>query len=183
MVVSQKDFGTPWVSGMQGIHVSVVAALEFDDEVAPGEAARQANGGHGGFGSGIHQPHHFDGRHGPADGLRQRDFLLRRRAEAGAYGQRLLQRRQNLRVPVAQQQRPPRADVVDVLLPIDVENMRAFAAREERRRPTHAAEGAHRRIHAAGNDFLCPAEEGFGFGHARAFLGTSRLKPKLMKIS
>ena len=38
-------------------------------QVASGEAAREADGGHGRFGAGIDQPHHFDGGDGVADRL------------------------------------------------------------------------------------------------------------------
>ena len=55
----------------QRIDVAVVAAFELDGQVAPGEAARQAERAHGGFGAGIHQPHHLDGRHAFARSARR----------------------------------------------------------------------------------------------------------------
>ena len=117
------------------------------------------------------------------------------RAEAGADFERALQRRQNLGMAVAQQQRAPRADVVDVLVAVDVEDVAALAARDEERIAAHAAKGAHRRIDAAGNDVLRPAKQLFGFGVVHnslrwlwrwakpALRGTSLLNPKLMPIS
>ncbi len=107
----------------QRIHVAVVAAFELHDEVAPGEAAGHANGRHGGFGAGVHQPHHLDGGDGVADRFRQLNFLLRGRAEAGADLERAFERRQDFGMPVAQQQRSPGADVIDVLVAIHVEDV------------------------------------------------------------
>ena len=45
---------------------------------------------------------------------------------------------------MAQNQRAPRKDVVDVLVAIDVVNLRSFSARDKRRRASDAAEGSHR---------------------------------------
>ena len=53
---------------------------------------------------------------------------------------------------VAQDHRPPGADVVDVAAAVDVDDARALGARDEERRSAHRLEGAHRRVDAAGND-------------------------------
>src|SRR5690606_11779962 len=42
----------------QRVRMSVVAAFELDDEIAPGEAAREANGGHRRLGAGRDEAHH-----------------------------------------------------------------------------------------------------------------------------
>ena len=82
------------------------------------------------------------------------DLLLGGRAEAGADGHRAFERRQNCRMAVAQQQRPPGADVIDVLVAVRVEDVRSLAAGDEGRIPADAAERAHRRIHSSRNDAL-----------------------------
>jgi hypothetical protein len=133
----------------QGIHVPVIAALELHDQVAPGETASHADGRHGGFRARIHQAHHLDGGHGVDDGVRQVDLLLGGRAETRADGERLLERRQDLGMTVAQQQRTPRSHVIDVLVAVHVEEVRTLATRHKYGIPAHAAEGAHRRIHSA----------------------------------
>ena len=56
------------------IGVTVVAAVELDDFVALGEAPREADGGHAGFGAGIGHAHFFDARHKLADQFRHGDF-------------------------------------------------------------------------------------------------------------
>src|SRR5215472_1458595 len=92
---------------------------------------------------------------------------------------------------VPEQQRSPRSDVVDVLVPIDVPNVRPLAARDEGRRAANAAERPDGRVDAARNDLLGAPEERFRFRmvhvrskiYARALPGTIRLKPRLIPIS
>ena len=79
----------------QRIDVAVIAAFELDGQVAPGESARHAQRAHGGFGAGVHQAHHLHRRHGLRDQLRQLDFALGGRAEAGADFENLAQRRRS----------------------------------------------------------------------------------------
>jgi hypothetical protein len=55
---------------------------------------------------------------------------------------------------MSQQQRTPRAYVIDVLVAIYIENMGALAAGDEDRIPSHAAECAYRRIYAARDRLL-----------------------------
>jgi hypothetical protein len=111
---------------------------------------------------GVHQAHHFDGRHGVANGVRQIDLRLRGRAETGASLQRAFERGQDFGMPVTEQQRSPGAHVVDVFVAIGIEDVAALAARDEQRLAAHAAEGAHRRIDAAGNLLHRTTEQGFG---------------------
>jgi hypothetical protein len=59
------------------------------------------------------------------------------RAEAGADGERAFERLENRRVAMAQQQRAPGADVIDVLVAIDVEDVGPLAARDEHRLAAH----------------------------------------------
>ena len=95
------------------------------------------------------------------DRLRQFDLALGGRAEAGAAGERPLRPPPRPRDGVAQNQRPPRADVVDVLVAVGVPDARALAARNEQRRAAHAAKRAHRGVHAAGNGLLRPGKQAF----------------------
>src|SRR5438552_878554 len=88
-------------------------------------------------------------------------------------------------MPMPQQQRSPRPDVVDVLVPVHVEYVRALSASNEYGVATHAAERAHRRVDATGDHGLGAPEQFLGFytRHVRLPPGTSRLKPKLMATS
>jgi hypothetical protein len=56
----------------------------------------------------------------------------------------------HVRVGVADDRRPPRADVVDIALAVGIPEVRAFGAGDEARRAAHRTEGAHRRVDAAG---------------------------------
>jgi hypothetical protein len=122
---------------------------------------------------------------GIADGLRQFDFLCRGGAEAGADGESALEGLEDRGMAMAEQQRSPGADVIDVFVAIDIEDVRPLAAGDEHRLATDTAEGAHRGVDAAGDDLLRTAEEFFGLcvGHAGPLRGTMRLKPRLMPMS
>ncbi len=128
----------------QRIHVAVIAAFELDGKVAARESARHAQRAHGGFGPGIDQAHHLDGRHALVNQLGQLHLALGGRAEAGSDRENLAQRVHDRRKAVAQDQRSPGQDVVDVLVAVDVVDVRSLAACDERRRPAHAAKCAHR---------------------------------------
>src|ERR1019366_5416246 len=140
-----------------------IAAFELHRKVAAREPARRPYGRHGGFGAGVDQPHHFHARYGIADGFGQIDFPLRRRAEAGARFERLAHGFYDRRVAVPEQQRSPRTHVVDVLVAIDVEDVRSLAASDEGRSAALASEGAHGRVDPSRNYFLCSLKSGFGF--------------------
>ena len=67
------------------------------------------------------------------DRLGQLDLALGRRAETGADLERLFQGLHDGGMAMPQQQRPPRADVIDVAVAVDIEQIRAFTARDEDR--------------------------------------------------
>ena len=91
----------------QAIDVAVVVAGELDDHVAAGEAAGQPDRAHRGFGAGVDEAHFLDARHGLDDQLGELVFGCGRCAEAGAAVDRLLQRGDDGRMGVAQDQRAP----------------------------------------------------------------------------
>ena len=68
-------------SHQQAIDVPVIVAGEFDDHVAAGETACQANRTQRRLGAGVDEPHLFDRRHGLDDQLGQLAFGLRRCAK------------------------------------------------------------------------------------------------------
>ena len=151
----------------QRIGVPVIAAGKLDHDVAPGEAAGETYRRHRRFGAGVDHAHLLDARHHRFDFLRHRHLDLGRRAErqrmlslfgdGGAY----------LRMSVTENHRSPRADVVDVAVAIDVDELSTACRLEEQRRSTDASKSAHGRIDAAGNA---------RFGAANQFvrLGVSR---------
>ena len=68
----------------QAIDVAMVVAGEFDDQIATGVTARQADRAHRRLGPRIHEPHHLDRRHRIDDPLGQFALGFRRGAEARA---------------------------------------------------------------------------------------------------
>ena len=93
------------------------------------------------------------------------EFGLGRRAERQAVGGGVLHRLHRAGMGVAEDGRAPRADVVDVFAAVGVPHARALGAAEEHRGAADALEGAHRRIHPAGDDFLRLFEKLFVAGH------------------
>ncbi len=129
--------------------MAVVAADELDDVFSLGGGAGQANGRHGGFGSGTDEAQFPDGRKRLDDGLGQLDFRRRRSTEAGSFAGRVDDGFNNLGGRMAEQQRAPGTNVVDIRIAVGVVYVGSFAAHQERRFTADRAEGAHRRIHAA----------------------------------
>jgi hypothetical protein len=70
----------------QRIEVAVVAAGELQDLGPVGGTAREAHGGHRGFGARRDQPHLFDRRDAVGDRLGELDFAWGGRAERRAVG-------------------------------------------------------------------------------------------------
>ena len=55
---------------------------------------------------------------------------------------------------VAENERSPGADVVDVLVAVGVPDIGTFAAHQERRIAAHRAKGPDRRVHASGDELF-----------------------------
>ena len=136
--------------GEQRVHVAVVAAGELHDLGAAGEAAGEPDRGHGRLGTAGHQPHLLDGLDPGHDLLGERDLALAGRTEGGAAGDGGLHGRDDARVGVPEDHRPPRADEVDILAPVGIGEVRTGTGHHEPGRTAHGAEGAHGRVHAAG---------------------------------
>ena len=123
-------------------------------------AARQAERRHRRLGAGGDQAELLDGGDPRADLVDELGSPWRRRAEAQAAAGGLADRLDDLGVRVAEQRRTPRADEVDVLVAVDVGDVRAARGGEEAGRAADVAEGAHGRVDAAGDDGLRARERG-----------------------
>ena len=143
----------------QAVGVAVVAAGELEDAVAPGKAARQADGAHRRLGAGIHQAHHVDGRERLDDQPSQVHLARRGRPEAATLGGGGLHGGHHLRMGVPQDHRTPRADVVDVGVAVHVVHPRALGALDEGRLQVDRLVRPHRAVDAAGDDLLRLLEE------------------------
>ena len=136
--------------GQQRVHMAVVAAGELDHLGAAGEPAGQPDRRHGRLGAGGHQPHLLDRLDPGHDLLGERDLALAGRTEGRTAGDGRLHGRDHLGVRVAEDHRPPRAHEVDVLATVGIGEVRTGTGHHEPGRTAHGAEGAHRRVHAAG---------------------------------
>ena len=149
----------------QAVGVTVVAAFELDDAVAPGVAAGQADGAHGRLGAGADHAHHLHRRHHGADQVGHFHFQRGRRAIGQAVVELPAHRVEHVRMAVAEDHRAPGADIVHVALVVLVQYIGAFGVLEEQRGAADALEGAHRGVDPAGNVFLGVVEQRFGTGH------------------
>ncbi len=133
----------------QRIGVAVIAAFELDDLRAAGEAAREPDRAHRRFGARAHEPHLLERRH-----ELHSSSAISTSSSVGAPKERPCAAARVTASTTSgcawpSDERPPRADVVDVARAVGVPHERAFAALEEQRRAADCAESAHRRIHAA----------------------------------
>jgi hypothetical protein len=126
----------------QAVAMAVVTALELDDHIAPGEAARQADRAHRSLGAGRHQAHHVHARHALHQQLGQFDLSLGWRAEGKALGRRLLHGSHRVGIGMTEDQRSPGTDVVEVGLAVGIPDPRALAARKKSRRAAYRAKGS-----------------------------------------
>jgi hypothetical protein len=141
------------------IGVAVVATLELEHELAPGEAAREPHGAHRGLCARGDEAHALLVRNEALHGLRQQDLALAGRAEGRALGRRARHGVDHGGVRVAEDQGAPGADEVEVGAAVGVLGPRAARAHDHGRRPAHGAEGAHGRADAARQHGLGAREE------------------------
>ncbi len=153
----------------QEVGMPVVAPLELHDHVTPREAARRAYRGHRGLGAARHRAHHLHRGIELDERLGEAHLELGRSSEARPVRSGLGDGPHDRRVRVAQDHRPPGADVVRVLGAVGAPEVGARRARHEDGRAADGAERAHGAVHAAGDHALGAFEEllGFRVGHER----------------
>src|SRR5581483_3201867 len=138
----------------KGIGVSVVATLEFHDVFATRIGTRQADGGHGGFRPRTDETHFFHSRKRGDHKFRQFGFAWRGSPETRAITRCPHHCFSDFRRSVPQNQRSPRADVINVFVAIGVPDSSTLTTHNERRIAANRLKGAHRRIHSAWNHGL-----------------------------
>jgi hypothetical protein len=132
--------------------VAVVAAVELEDQVAPRERARHPDRAHRGLGAARHEAEHRQVRHPRDDHLREVDLEPGGHAEARAAPHRGVERVDHDARRVAEHERPPREHEVEVGAAVRVVQVGALAAHGDERLAADAAERAHRRVDAAGEE-------------------------------
>src|SRR5579872_4428601 len=134
--------------------MSVITTFEFHNVLTLGISARQPNGGHSRFCAGAYEAHFLYMRKCGKHNLSQVSLAGRRSSEAGAIAGSVHNGFDHFGGSMSENKRAPRADVVDVLVAIRVENMRTLTAHNERSVSTHRTESAYRRIDPSWNHLL-----------------------------
>ncbi len=137
-----------------GVGVAVIAALELDDEVAAGESAGEADGGHAGFGAGGDEAEFCNRGETVGDEIGEVGFGGDGGSEAGAFGGGLLDGFDDGREGVAEDHGTPGAEEVEVAVAVFVEEICAFGVGEEGWISAYGAEGADWRVDSAGEEFF-----------------------------
>mmetsp|Transcript_27728 Transcript_27728/g.85715 ORF Transcript_27728/g.85715 Transcript_27728/m.85715 type:complete len:405 (-) Transcript_27728:166-1380(-) len=138
----------------EAVRVAVVAALELDDLLAARVRADEAEHAHARLRARVREADHLHGGDRVDDHFGEDVLVRRRRAERRALLERLAERVVDLVVRVAADGRAPGADVVDVLVVVDVVRVRALDAVEDNGRTSNRIKRANRRRHAAGHERL-----------------------------
>ena len=139
----------------------VVAALKFHDFVAPRVAARQADGRHRRLRARRHQAQTLHAGHNLGDGFGDDDFRLRGRTKRQPAQRRLAHRFNHLGMRVSHNRWPPRANVINITLPVFIPHKRPLRLFNKARHAAHAAKRPHRRVHATGDDVFRPFKKLF----------------------
>src|SRR6185503_13137952 len=98
----------------------VVTALEFDDRWPPGKTARQANRSHCRLSAGTDQSDLLHGGQATRNAFRHVYFTFGRCSEAQSARCGFLHRIHYLRMSMAEDQRPPRPNIVNVTLALGI---------------------------------------------------------------
>src|SRR5262249_42974475 len=104
----------------QAIDMAVIAAGKLDDDVAAGGAAGQSQGAHRRLGAGADHANHLDARHRLDDQFGEVRLALSRGAETGALVQGLLDGPHDPRMTVAEDERAPRTDIIEIAIAVEV---------------------------------------------------------------
>ena len=146
----------------EGVGVAVVAAFKFYDFIAPGEAAGEADGGHGGFGAGVDHADFLDGGDPFGDEFGHFDLVGVGDTVGDAVFCGFVNGGGDDVWGVAEDVWAPGADVVDVGFAIDIFDAGAFSTTDEEGVAIDIPEGADGGVDAAGDE---------GFGFLEEFLG------------
>jgi len=130
----------------------VVATGELDHLGPAGGAAGQPDRAHGRLGPRVDEADLVDRRNHPRDQFGKLHLGKGGGAEGGAPDDRRADGVQDLGVGMAEEQRTPRADIVDVGVAIDIGEAAPARGRDEEGLSSHGAERAHGRVDAAGDE-------------------------------
>mmetsp|Transcript_31624 Transcript_31624/g.38692 ORF Transcript_31624/g.38692 Transcript_31624/m.38692 type:complete len:224 (-) Transcript_31624:31-702(-) len=148
----------------------MIAPLELNHLLPFGIRPHQPYHTHTRLRTRIRKPNHFHGRHGVNHHLGQLVFQRAGGAERRAFIEGGFHRGDDVRVSVAEDGGAPRADVVDVFVPVHVEGVGARDAVEHDGRAAHGFEGADGRGDASRHQRLRLRENFFALGKSVHFI-------------
>src|SRR4029077_17015682 len=105
-----------------------------------------------GFRTGADHAHHFNTRYRCNDQFCQLRFRFRGRAETGPAVQGFFNHPHHARMAVAQDERAPGADIVQIAVAVQVVEIRPFATGDEDGLTADAAEGPRGAVDTAGDE-------------------------------
>ena len=129
--------------------MSVVAALEFNDEVPLRHPSCQPYRAHRGFRTARHKADLLNKWNCPRNQASQFQFEFRRHAEARAAPRLLRKRFADCRIRMPQDNRSPRAHVIKQLVPVRIVKILPASAFDDQRFAAYGLERPHRTVHAA----------------------------------
>ena len=150
----------------QGIDMTVVTAGEFHHLVTPGGTACQSQRAHGCLGATADKAHPFHGWDGPQNQLRQARFSFGGCPEAAALCQGFSHSPNHRRMTVTKDEWPPRTDVIEVAVAIEVKEPGPLAPVDKEGLTPNGTKGAGRAVHA-------PRDQGSGTGKGGAACGSA----------
>ena len=131
--------------------MAVVTALEFHDFISSCKSPGHPDGTHDSLCAGAYQPAHFHRRHQFGDELCQTHFPLRRRTESQSGPAGLRYFLDHPGVCMAQNPRPPGADIVYHLIAVHIHDSAAMGGGNKPWGPAHCAEGPDRTVDSSRN--------------------------------
>ncbi len=115
----------------KAIHMPVITAGKFDDQLPPREAPGQTNAAHGRLSSRADHAHHLDARKQLDDELGQLRFQLGRGAEGCPSRKGIADSLDHARIIVPQNERAPGTDEIEIAVAIDIEEIRSLSPSDE----------------------------------------------------
>mmetsp|Transcript_11148 Transcript_11148/g.19503 ORF Transcript_11148/g.19503 Transcript_11148/m.19503 type:complete len:341 (+) Transcript_11148:685-1707(+) len=132
----------------EAVSVTMIAAHKLDDLLTLGVGTHKAQHGEAGLCARRAKAHHLHAGHSLNHHLCHHILELTGSAEAGALLQLLHDDLVHFVVACTHDGRPPTADIVDVLVVIDIPGVGTLDTIEHNGAPAHRLECAHRRVHA-----------------------------------
>ena len=139
--------------------MTVVAALKLDDAVAAGVTAGKTNRRHAGFRAGGDETNFLHCRKNVRDHFGDFNLSTRGSAERKAAIHCCMNRLNDFRIIVAENHRPPGADIVREALVRHIPHIRALGALDKARSAADRAESSYGGVDAARNDVLGAFDE------------------------